>query len=176
MKTIGVTAGHSNTDPGAVANGTKESVVVTELRDVVATKLRQRGYTVLTDGGKGDNKPLNDAIRIVSQVDLAVELHLNAAANPKATGVETIALSKRKQFSQRLSKSVAGVLGLKVRGDGGYIDQSQSARGRLGFVSAGGVILEVGFISNPGDLRAIKEKLWLVATAIADTIVEELAK
>lgn len=172
MKTIGVTAGHSNTDPGAVANGTKESDVVTQLRDIVALKLREKGYTVLTDGGKGDNKPLNEAIRIVSKVDLAIELHLNASANPKATGVEAIALPHLKQLSQRLSKSVAGVLGLKVRGDGGYIDQSQSARGRLGFVSAGGLILEVGFISNPNDLRAIKEKLWLVASVI----VEELIK
>ena len=43
MKTIVITAGHRNVDPGAVANGLKEAVLAVELRDIIALKLREKG-------------------------------------------------------------------------------------------------------------------------------------
>ena len=59
-----------------------------------------------------------------------------------------------------------------VRGDRGWIDQSQSARGKLGYVSAGGLILEVFFISNPAEMAVYQARKWLVAQAIADVLQE----
>ena len=59
-----------------------------------------------------------------------------------------------------------------VRGDRGWIDQSQSARGKLGYVSAGGLILEVFFISNPQEMAVYQARKWLVAQAIADVLQE----
>ena len=94
MKTFVITAGHSNVDHGAVANGLKEAALAVELRDIVASKLREKGYEVITDGLRGDNKPLNDAIKLIPRGDVAVELHFNAAASTTAAGVETIALLK----------------------------------------------------------------------------------
>ena len=169
---IVLTAGHSNTDPGAVANGATEAGMMTELRNVTAKKLRQLGHTVHTDGEGVTNQSLNDALALIKRCrpDVALELHMNAAANPTATGVETIALPKDKVLAQRLSAGVADVLGLRLRGDKGWIDQSQSARGRLGYINAGGLILETAFISNPTDLAATRDKLWLVAGAIAQTL------
>ena len=73
-----------------------------------------------------------------------------------------------------LAQLVAGVLGTRVRGDAGWIDQSKSARGRLGYVNAGGVILETFFISNPVEREAYLARLPEVAGAIADAIHEEL--
>lgn len=166
---IVLTAGHSNTDPGAVANGATEAGVMTLLRNIVAKKLRELGHTVHADGEGTNNLPLNDALALIKRVrpDVALELHMNAAANPAATGVETISLPSDKRLAQALSAAVGSELGLRLRGDRGWIDQSQSARGRLAYVNAGGLILETAFISNPNDLAALSSKLWLVAGGIA---------
>lgn len=167
-----ITAGHSNKDPGAVGNGAKEADLVRELRNVVALKLGQLGHTVVTDGSGNDNQDLNSAIRLIKtyKPDTAIEFHMNASSNASATGVETISLPKDKILAQKLSKAIADVLGLRLRGNAGWIDQSQSARGKLGYVDAGGLIVEVAFISNTTDLKAFQDKLWLVASAITNTL------
>ena len=165
-----ITAGHSNTDPGAVANGRKEADIACDMRNMVALKLRQRGHTVTTDGAGGVNLPLADAIQLVQDGHQAIEFHCNAAVSATATGVETIGRMKDRVHAQRLSRAIGNVLGLRLRGDGGWIDQSQSARGRLGFVRAGGMIVELFFLTNASDLAAWDAKKWLAATAVADEL------
>ena len=88
--------------------------------------------------------------------------------------MEAISLPDQREFSRRLAQKVAGALQTRVRGDAGWIDQSQSLRGRLGYVNAGGVILETFFISNPMEREAYFARLTDVAGAIADAIHEEL--
>ena len=175
MSVIVLTAGHSSTDPGACSGGYTEAGLMLELRDVTAEMLRDMGHVVIEDGGDGENLPLRHAISLIEQGAIAVELHTNASANPAARGVEAISLPDQREFSRRLAQRVADVLGTRVRGAGGWIDQSQSARGRLGYVNAGGVILETFFISNPTERATYFERLPDVAMAIADTLHEEAA-
>ena len=175
MSIIVLTAGHSSTDPGACSGGYTEAGLMLELRDVTAEMLRDMGHVVIEDGGDGDNLPLRHAISLIEQGAIAVELHTNASDNPTARGVEAISLPDQRRLSQRLAQRVADVLGTRVRGAGGWIDQSQSARGRLGYVNAGGVILETFFISNPMERATYFERLPDVAMAIADTLHEEAA-
>lgn len=165
-----ITAGHSNTDPGAVANGRKEADIACDMRNMVALKLRQRGHTVMTDGVGGINLPLADAIMMVQDGHPAIEFHCNAASAATATGVETISRMHDKQAAQRISKAIGDVLGLRLRGDKGWIDQSQTARGRLGFVRAGGMIVELFFLTNESDLAAWDARKWLAATAVVDAL------
>ena len=165
-----ITAGHSSADPGAVSGSRKEADIARDMRNMVALKLRQRGYTVTTDGDGDVNKPLRDAIALIKPNVVAIEFHCNASTNSKATGVESISLPKHKALSQHISRSVSEVMGLPLRGDAGWIDQSQSARGRLGFVNAGGIIVELFFISNPENLQAWDSKKWLVATAVTNAL------
>ncbi len=165
-----ITAGHSNTDPGAVASGRKEADIACDMRNMVALKLRQRGHTVTTDGVGGINLPLADAIRLVKNGHPAIEFHCNAASSATATGVETISRMHDKLAAQRISKAIGDVLGLRLRGDKGWIDQSQSARGRLGFVQAGGMIVELFFLTNTADLAAWDARKWLAATAVVDAL------
>lgn len=169
-KPIVLTAGHSDIDPGAVGNGQSEANIARELRNIVAQKLRATGERVITDGEPASNKPLRDAIALIPQGRVAVELHCNAASSPAAGGVETIALPRDRALAQRLSAAVARVLEIRVRGDRGWIDQSQSARGKLGYINAGGLILEVFFISNPQEMAVYQARKWLVAQAIADVL------
>lgn len=173
MKTIAVTAGHGGSDPGAVAHGVTERDLMTELRDILAIKLREQGHKVRTDGARWQNLPLVHALTLVPGADLAIELHTNAATNPAATGVEVVAMPRDKAKAQLLAKAIAHTLGLRVRGDGGWIDQTQTARGRLGFVRAGGMVVETFFISNPDDLARYQQRKWLVASAIASTLTED---
>ena len=168
---VAVTAGHSNTDPGAVRGSVKEAEFVTKFRNAVELYLLRAGLTVKTDGSGGINLPLTNAIQIIRGSTTAIEFHLNASENAKANGVETIALPKDKALAQALSKAVAGVTGGVLRGNAGWIDQSQSARGKLGFVTNGGLIVELGFLSNLQEFAVLEAKYWLVAKAVADVII-----
>lgn len=170
---VAVTAGHSNTDPGAVNGKIKESELVTNFRNAVVYYLREAGITTRTDGTGSKNDPLSSALTLIKGSSVAVEFHMNAAASKQANGVETIALPKDKALAQKLSKAVADVLGSRLRGQSGWIDQSQSARGKLAFVSNGGLIVELGFISNDAELAAYNARYWLAAQAVAKILAEE---
>lgn len=165
-----VTAGHGDKDPGACAGGFTERDLMTELRDLVALRLRAKGHSVRTDGNPLQNLPLVHALTLVPGADVAIELHLNASTNPDAGGVEAISLPGQKVQAMAMSKAIAGVLGIRPRGEGGWIDQAQSARGRLGFVRAGGMVVEVFFITNPVELK----KYRLMTKQVADAIAEVL--
>ena len=168
---VTVTAGHSNKDPGAVRGKDKEADFVVKVRNAVELYLLRAGLEVKTDGSGGINLPLTNAIQIAEGASTKVEFHLNASDNPKANGIETIALPKDKKIAQAISQAIAGVTGGVLRGDKGWIDQSQSARGKLGFVSNGGLVVELGFLSNPAEFAVLEAKYWLVAQSIADVII-----
>ena len=169
---ITVTAGHSNKDPGAVNGEFKEAELVTKFRNAVAHYLSEAGVAIKTDGVGALNQDLNAAIKLIKGSSVAVEFHMNAASNKSAYGVETIALPKDKKLAQDLSKAVADVFGSRLRGDDGWIDQSQSARGKLGFISNGGLIVELGFISNEAELAQFNAKYWTAAKAVANVLID----
>lgn len=166
-----VTAGHGAGDPGAVARtGETEAALMTELRDIVTAKLQVMGHKVKTDGARWQNLPLVHALTLVPGADVAIELHTNAVESPAARGVEVISLPAQKEMARTIARRIAHTLEIPVRGAGGWIDQSQSARGRLGFVRAGGLVVEVFFISNPEELAKYLDRKWLVASAIAESL------
>lgn len=172
MSVIVLTAGHSATDPGAVAADFTEAEIALELRDLTAELLRSMGHVVIEDGADGDNLPLRYAISLIGQGAIAVELHLNASDNPSAHGVEAISLPPHRAVARQLAQRVASALRTRVRGDSGWIDQSQSARGRLGYVNGGGVILETFFLTNPTERERYLANPRAVAEAIADVLDE----
>lgn len=171
-----VTAGHGAGDPGAVAqDGTTEAALMTELRDIVAHKLRAAHHTVRTDGARWKNLPLVHALTLIPGSDAAIELHTNAHSNTTATGVEVISNPAQRELARTIARRIAHVLELPVRGAGGWIDQSQSARGRLGFVRLGGLVVECFFLSNPGDFSKYQARKWMVASAIVAALTEHPA-
>ena len=168
---VAITAGHSNTDPGAVNGQFKEAELVTNFRNAVSYYLRQAGIEHKMDGIGSTNLNLNAALKLIKGSSAAVEFHMNAASSSQANGIETISLPKDKKLAQDLSKAVAAAFGSRLRGDNGWIDQSKSARGRLAFVSNGGLIVELGFISNPTELKTFNDKYWVAAKAVADVLI-----
>lgn len=175
MKTFAVTAGHGGRDPGAIAqDGTTEAALMTELRDLVLIKLAKLGHYVKTDGERWQNLPLVHALTLIPGSDVAIELHTNAHTNTTATGVEVISLPAQKEMARAIARRIAHTLEIPVRGAGGWIDQSQSARGRLGFVRLGGLVVEVFFISNPRDFAKYQAMKWRVASAIVAALTGDL--
>lgn len=169
---VTVTAGHSNKDPGAVNGKFKEAELVSQFRNAVAYYLREAGIQYKTDGVGILNQDLNAAIKLIKGSSVAIEFHMNAATSKQANGIETIALPKDKKLAQELSKAVADAFGSRLRGDNGWIDQSQSARGKLGFISNGGLIVELGFISNEEELFQFNARYWSAAKAVAKVLIE----
>ena len=169
---VTVTAGHSNKDPGAVNGKFKEAELVSQFRNAVAYYLREAGIQYKTDGAGILNQDLNAAIKLIKGSSVAVEFHMNAAASKQANGIETIALPKDKKLAQELSKAIADAFGSRLRGDNGWIDQSQSARGKLGFISNGGLIVELGFISNEEELFQFNARYWSAAKAVAMILIK----
>lgn len=170
MKPIVITAGHSSSDPGAVAGSLTEADICTDFRNLVCHYLRKDGIPFAADGKDGENLPLAQAIRLVKAAGagvLAVEFHCNASANAGATGVESLSGVRGTALGAAMCKAVADTLGIKNRGAKG---EGSGQHSRLGFVQAGGIILELFFLSNPDDLRRYLDKKWLVAREVAKVI------
>lgn len=175
MKTVTITAGHSNSDPGAVNGSDRESEIAQDMRNIVAYYLKSEGVSVRTDGeGKG-NLPLSEAIKLIKGSSIAIEFHCNAATAKTAKGVEALSQTKDKIISQKLCAAVSSVMGNPLRGDKGWKPENSGQHSRLAYVSNGGIILELFFISNDQELSIWKQKKWLVGKAVAKTIKEHIA-
>ena len=172
---ITITAGHSNTDPGAVNGSDREADIAQDMRNIVASILRTDfGLEVKTDGeGKG-NLPLREAVKLIKGSRLAVEFHTNAALNKTATGIEALSIPKNKAACQRLCRAVEQVTGWKLRGEDGYKPDNAGQHSRLAYAQAGGIIFEPFFISNDADLAQWKQTKWSICRAIANAIAEEV--
>lgn len=165
MKPIFISAGHSNQDPGAVDNGTTEAAVVLEFRDLVADHLHALDVYFDCDGIKGQNLPLREAVKRIPSNGVAVEFHLNAASANTATGVETLSSDQNKDFCRGLCELISQRLGIRNRG---AKDEGSGQHSRLAFVQAGGVIVELFFLTNEQDLRKYQVQKNELAREVAE--------
>ena len=170
-KSITITAGHSNVDPGAVNGKYTEANLVTELRNIVSAILKHKGYTVFTDGVGEDNKSLNEAVKLIDKSKISIELHLNASSNKEAKGIEALSQPKDKKLCQDLCRLTSKVLKTTIRGsDGGWKSETSGQHTRLAYVSHGGIIFEGFFISNETELKTYLDNKDAFAMAIVEAI------
>lgn len=171
-KTLFISAGHSDADPGAVGNGYTEADIVLEFRDLLAGALRARGVEFSKDGEPGQNLPLSQAWRMAAEHDIALEFHCNAFIRPAATGVETLSHPHRMELGLRICKAISDTLGIMNRGAKG---EGSGQHSRLAFVSSGGgIIVELFFISNPSDVAIYQLWKLQLAEVLADLLAEEV--
>lgn len=178
---IVITAGHGGKDPGAVADYDNdkqldfvEAQFCADMRNYVAYYLRNRGYKVETDGQGPVNAPLSQAVALAENADIAIEFHLNAATSPTAQGIEVLANPRNKVLSQKIARAIHRVTDSPLRGDGGWKQESAGQHKRLAFVRAGGLVVELEFISNPKRMQTLNDKRWLVAKEIAEAIMDHV--
>lgn len=173
-KKILISAGHTNVagqDRGAQGSGYIEGVEATDIRDTLAATLRGRGVTVIEDGADGVNDPLKKALELIAGTDLAIEIHFNAGI-PKATGVEVLSKPNRKAIAQRIARAIHDALGVPLRGENGWKADNSGQHHRLAFCERGGLIVEVCFISNMGDMRSYRENFGKMIGNLADVLSE----
>lgn len=173
MKSIFLSAGHSGSDPGAVANGRREADIAVEFRNLVSFYLLRAGVPHELDGQGTENLPLREAVVRARRHPIGVEFHCNAAASAQATGVETLQADKHYRLGADICAALAGTLGIRNRG---AKPENAGQHHRLAFVQAGGIIVELFFLTNPGDLAAYDARKWLAARAVADVLIEEATK
>jgi len=169
-RSLFISAGHSDTDPGATGHGMTEADIVLEFRDLLADALRHRGLVFDKDGERGQNLPLRDAVGAAKSHNIAVEFHCNAFTNPAASGVETLSSRENYPLGESLCNAIATVLGINNRGAKG---ESSGQHSRLAFIrDGGGVIVELFFITNKKDLSTYIANRRRVVDAVADVLTD----
>lgn len=171
-KIVCVCAGHDFINVGARGCGYKEEVLAVKLRDRIYNALVAASIQTLRDGVEGGNYSLRKAIHIANKADIAIDIHFNASENPAATGIEALAYSSNEKLCQDLCEAIAKVTGITLRGDKGYKDSHSGHHSKLGFCEAGGIVLEICFISNPSDMKKYVENKLAVAEALAEVLIK----
>lgn len=171
MKSIFLSAGHSNSDPGAVAGGWRESDVAVDFRNIVAYYIRAAGVTYVTDGTGQENWPLSRAAAEARKHTLAIEFHCNAASSTRTSGVETLSAPELRGLGKELCEAVSSILHIPNRG---AKPENSGQHSRLAFVQSGGILLELLFLTNPGDRQAYNRSKWVVARDVANILMEHI--
>lgn len=169
MKVL-VSAGHTTnpkSDRGAAGNGYIEGIEAVKLRDETARLLREAGVSVIEDGADGISEPLTKAVALARSVNIAIEYHFNASVNPTATGIEVLAKPNKKILAQQIAQAIQTATGVTLRGEQGYKSDSSGKHHRLAFCEAGGLIVEVCFISNKSDMQAYAANFKKICEGVA---------
>lgn len=169
MRSIFVSAGHSDVDPGATAFGRREADIAVDFRKMVAHYLTRAGVPHELDGTGTQNLPLREAAARAKKHSIAVEFHCNAATSPNATGAETLSGPKDMELGAEISAAIARALGIRDRG---AKPENAGQHSRLAFVQAGGIIVELFFITNKMDLAAYDDRKWVAARDVAAVLAE----
>ncbi|APC45976.1 putative N-acetylmuramoyl-L-alanine [Halomonas phage QHHSV-1] len=168
-RTVMISAGHSDSDPGAAAHGYTEAGIVLEFRELVSNALARLGIKHMTDGQPGMNLPLRQAVQVARTQQIAVEFHCNAA-RPQATGTETLSQPRHYGLGAQLCHATADALGIANRG---AKPEDSGQHSRLAFVSdGGGLIHELFFLTSKTDLAAYIAGKRGLAQEVARVIAE----
>jgi N-acetylmuramoyl-L-alanine amidase len=170
---IYVFAGHTpGKDSGAVSGQWVEANLTKELRDLVTTELKALGATFQVDD---DGMLLKEVIASIhtSERDVILDIHFNAGS-PAATGTEVVipvnAGAHEKANAAALLALINKASGIPSRG---VIDETQTARKRLGIMRPNGLnmLVEVCFITNTKDMELYQSHKAAIAKAIAELLV-----
>lgn len=177
MRKIFISAGHSPKKPGAAGNGYREELLAIELRDLIVKELTNIGVTATIDSNQN---ALAESIiffkKLLAIDSIALDIHWNAAANPAATGTETLVPGTYSSFeyslAAQLSEDVSTTLGIRKRGANGVKTELESHHGRLGWMRLTGenILMEVCFITNPQDMKQYQANKLALAKKIALTL------
>lgn len=181
---IFIAAGHSNSDPGAVANGKREADLAKEYRDLLVSELisQSKGVVISQDN---DNETLSQTIqrfnklaRESKQIDIYMSIHFNSASS-SVRGTE-IFIPERHTVDERLIgkmlvMTASDIMDIRNRG---VKVPSQSARGKLYIEQLLDVnlLFEVCFITNKWDIQAYDENKHELAKAQAKILISEHAR
>lgn len=167
-KVICIDAGHGGKDPGAVNGRKHESEAALAIALKLGYILEHRGYKVVYTRKDDTFVSLAKRCEISNRAnaDAFVAIHLNAATNKNAKGLETYRYVNCGSTTQRLAsaiqKNLTAETGAKDRG------VKQATFYVLKYTKAPAVLVETGFISNDSECKKLftTDYQGKVATAI----------
>ncbi|MBQ7337725.1 MAG: N-acetylmuramoyl-L-alanine amidase [Clostridia bacterium] len=176
--------GHNPVNPnaGAEGNGLREQDVVYRIGQELATLLRQNGNfevrlsrpTATTQVGNSLSDSLRTRVSDANSwgADYFLSLHTNASDITAASGVEAYAYRRGSQafiLGDHIVRSISAVTGLPNRG--------MKVRTNLYVLrrtAMPAVLIELGFITNPGDAALMSQQPELFAQGIYRGLLEYL--
>jgi len=157
-------------DEGATRYGVKEADVAIAIAKKLQKELEKRGWIAITTRD-GDFTPfgLIERARLSSLVnaDVFVSIHLNSYRNSKPHGLSVHYWSEESRPLAKLMQTrLCRTLGLKDRG---VVRQPLTV---LTWASVPAILIELGFISNPAEVRRLTNTKFQdkAAKAMADTL------
>jgi N-acetylmuramoyl-L-alanine amidase len=180
-KVIWIDPGHGSAyngyfDPGAVRTGIREVDSNTWYSIELAERLRAGGATVLltrttADPGLTIDNRQRAYLASEANADIFISVHSNASTNTSANGAETYYYlpssvddpnyAATKDYDQRIVRSIvlANLVNPKMAAGGGFVNKGVKGAdfAVIRETAMPAILLEIGFISNSGDLAKIMD-------------------
>lgn len=174
-----IDAGHGGKaptgDPGAVNGSKHEAVAALAIAKKVGAKLKAKGVTVKYTRSSDKYVTLANRCRISNEfgADAFVSIHLNAAMNTDAAGIETWRYEKAGIKTKQLAESVQAEL-IKATGARDRGVRTTETLYVLKKTEAPAVLIECGFISNRGESERLADGEYqnTIARGIAQGVLK----
>ncbi|GAV22186.1 N-acetylmuramoyl-L-alanine amidase [Carboxydothermus pertinax] len=166
-KSIVLDAGHGGKDPGAVgAFGIKEKDVTLKLVLSGKVLVEKLGGRVVLTRDRDIFVPLPQRVKFAnnSGANAFISVHLNAATDPTARGIETYFKAGREDsesLAAKLQKQLIDEFGFKDRG------LKTAAFYVIKNVRLPAVLAEIGFVTNPEEIKIVNSSDGLARFARA---------
>jgi N-acetylmuramoyl-L-alanine amidase len=178
MASIFVSAGHggfegSLRDSGAIAFGTTEAQEMILTRDLLVAELQQRKLQTFSVPDTLSLAQTIDWINARCQPgDVAIEMHADAFSNSQARGASAFYIGSNPQRKANADLILKGYLrripGMPSRGAKADTDAGVGSLGFCRRVAIPSILIELGFLTNPDDLRIFQTRRRDIALGLAD--------
>ena len=172
--------GHGGSDPGAVANSTKEKDLNLSIALACRDMLTRHGVSVKMSRTQDENDTLSEEIRECNAFapDLAVDIHNNAGGGDGAEVFYHHGGGKGKTLADNI---LAEIVKVGQNSRGAKTRKNSNGKDYYGFIretSCPAVIVECAFVDNASDLQilATEDGKKSVGQAIAKGILKTLGK
>ena len=178
MAKVFIGVGHGGSDPGAVANNTKEKDLNLSIALACKDMLERHGVSVKMSRTKDENDTLSEEIRECNAFspDLAIDIHCNAGGGDGAEAFYHYGGGKSKTLAENILGEIVKI-GQNSRG--AKIRKNSNGKDYYGFIretSCPAVIVECAFVDNAQDLKilATESQRKSMGEAIAKGILKSL--
>ena len=178
MAKVFIGVGHGGSDPGAVANNTKEKDLNLSIALACKDMLERHGVLVKMSRTKDENDTLSEEIRECNAFspDLAIDIHCNAGGGDGAEVFYHYGGGKSKTLADNI---LAEIVKVGQNSRGAKIRKNSNGKDYYGFIretSCPAVIVECAFVDNAQDLKilATESQRKSMGEAIAKGVLKSL--
>jgi N-acetylmuramoyl-L-alanine amidase len=178
MAKVFIGVGHGGSDPGAVANNTKEKDLNLSIALACRDVLERHGVSVKMSRTKEENDTLSEEIRECNAFspDLAIDIHNNAGGGDGAEVFYHHGGGKGKTLAENI---LAEIVKAGQDSRGAKVRKNSQGKDYYGFIrdtSCPAVIVECAFVDNTNDIKILstEDKRQAMGEAIAKGVLSTI--